>query len=52
MWTYVIVEHSNASQHSVIADSERESVLNSKDIVIVSGNLNLAEGSEKKKKKK
>ena len=52
MWTYVIVEHSNASQHSVIADSERESVLNSKDIVIVSGNLNLAEGSDVEIKKK
>ncbi len=45
MWTYVKVEMSNSEYHTVIANKEKNAELNEGDIIIVSGNLNLAEGS-------
>ncbi len=45
MWTYVKVEMSNSDSHVVIANSEKNAELNVSDIIITSGNLNLADGS-------
>lgn len=45
MWTYVTVEFSNTGYHAVIANKDKNAELNEGDIVIVSGNLNLADGS-------
>ncbi|MDZ4058830.1 MAG: HlyD family efflux transporter periplasmic adaptor subunit, partial [Bacteroidales bacterium] len=45
MWTYVKVEMSNTEFHSVTGHKEKNSEINEGDIIIVSGNLNLAEGS-------
>jgi RND family efflux transporter MFP subunit len=46
MWTYVWIEFSNSQTHAVKANTDRGAELNEGDIVIVSGNLNLADGSE------
>ncbi len=46
MWTYVTVEMSNSSSHVVTANMEKNAELNAGDIVITSGNLNLADGSK------
>lgn len=45
-WTYVNVEMANDSEYAVHANEERNAQLEAGDIVIVSGNLNLAEDSE------
>ena len=45
MWTYVKVEMSNSQYHAVVPNKEKNAELNAGDIIIVSGNLNLAEGS-------
>lgn len=45
-WTYVHVLMSNSESHAIIANEERGAELSEGDQVIVSGNLNLAEGSE------
>lgn len=45
MWTYVTVEMSNKDYHAVTANSEKNAELNPGDIIIVSGNLNLADNS-------
>lgn len=45
-WTYVNVLMSNSSEHAVTANTDRGSELEEGDTVIVSGNLNLADGSE------
>lgn len=45
-WTYVLIEMSNSDSHAVIANTDRGAELNPGDAVIVSGNLNLADGSE------
>lgn len=44
-WTYVNILASNGSSHVVEANAERGSSLSPGDYVIVSGNLNLADGS-------
>jgi len=44
-WVYVNVLNSNAESHAVEANSERGAHLNEGDTIIVSGNLNLADGS-------
>lgn len=44
-WTYVYVVMSNSENHSVIANEERGAILNEGDQIIISGNLNLADGS-------
>lgn len=46
MWTYVLIEMSNSDSHAVVANADRGAELNVGDAVIVSGNLNLADGSE------
>lgn len=45
-WTYVDVLMSNSTEHAVAANRERGAELSEGDSVIVSGNLNLADGSE------
>jgi len=44
-WVYVNIVASNGDSHSVIGNADRGSVLSEGDRVIVSGNLNLADGS-------
>lgn len=44
-WTYVTIITSNADSHVVTANRSRGAVLSEGDRVIVSGNLNLADGS-------
>lgn len=46
MWTYVLIEASNSDSHAVVANTDRGAELNVGDAIIVSGNLNLADGSE------
>lgn len=46
MWTYVLIEMSNSDSHAVVANADRGAELNVGDAVIVSGNLNLADGSD------
>lgn len=45
-WIYVIVMDKNSESAIVKANSERGSVLNEGDEIIISGNLNLADGSK------
>lgn len=45
-WTYVNILSSNSESHVVAANLERGARLEEGDVVIVSGNLNLAEGSD------
>ena len=45
-WTYVDIVRSNSDSHVVRANADRGAVLNEGDRVIVSGNLNLADGSK------
>ncbi|HBG24862.1 MAG: hypothetical protein A2X17_07965 [Bacteroidetes bacterium GWF2_41_61] len=45
MWTYVKVEMTNTGFHAVTANADKNAEINEGDIIIVSGNLNLAEGS-------
>lgn len=49
-WTYVNILMSNSDSHSIKANESRNAVLKEGDQVIVSGNLNLADGSEIKLK--
>lgn len=46
LWTYVHVLMSNSTEHAVTANRDRGASLAAGDSVIVSGNLNLADGSE------
>ncbi len=52
MWTYVKVEMTNTTHHVVVANEDKNAEINAGDIVIVSGNLNLAEGSNVEIKKR
>lgn len=45
-WTYVNILASNASSHVVAANADRGATLSEGDLVIVSGNLNLADESD------
>ena len=45
MWTYVNVAFSNSDSHVVAANPEKNAELNVNDVIITSGNLNLADGS-------
>ncbi|MFA6770635.1 MAG: efflux RND transporter periplasmic adaptor subunit, partial [Bacteroidales bacterium] len=45
MWTYVNVLMTNTESHSVVANKEKNATLDEGDIIIVAGNLNLADGS-------
>ncbi len=44
-WTYVNVLMSNSESHSVVANEDRGAELHEGDQIIISGNLNLADGS-------
>lgn len=46
VWTYVHIIMSNSDSHVIVANTDRNSELAVGDTVIVSGNLNLADGSE------
>ena len=50
-WTYIKIIESNGDSHAVVADSEKGSILNEGDMIITSGNLNLADGNPVKLKK-
>ena len=52
MWTYITIEMSNSDSHAVVANKEKNAVLNPGDVIIISGNLNLAEGSNVEIKKR
>lgn len=47
-WVYVNILHSNSDSYAVVANSGRGAELAEGDMVIVSGNLNLADGSSVK----
>lgn len=49
-WVYVNILHSNSDSYAVEANSDRGAELREGDMVIVSGNLNLADGSSVKLK--
>lgn len=51
MWTYVTIEMSNTESHAVTANIDKNAELNEGDIIITSGNLNLADGSNVEIKK-
>lgn len=46
VWTYVDVIHSNISSFAITGCSRKETTVKAGDIVITSGNLNLADGTE------
>ena len=50
-WTYVNILQSNGDYHAVTANTGRNAILSEGDKVIVSGNLNLADGSKVQLKK-
>ncbi len=52
MWTYVKVEASNSDSHIVVANADKNAELNVGDIIIISGNLNLANDSKVEIKKR
>lgn len=52
MWTYVNVAFSNSDSHVVAANPEKNAELNVNDVIITSGNLNLADGSNVEIKKR
>ncbi len=49
-WVYVTILHSNSDSYAIAANSDRGAELHEGDMVIVSGNLNLADGSSVKLK--
>jgi RND family efflux transporter MFP subunit len=46
VWTYVDVVYSNISQYAVTGNARKETKIEDGDVVITSGNLNLADGTE------
>jgi len=52
MWTYVNVAFSNSDSHVVAANPEKNAELNVNDVIITSGTLNLADGSNVEIKKR
>ncbi len=52
MWTYVNIAFSNSDSHVVAANPEKNAELNVNDVIITSGNLNLADGSNVEIKKR
>lgn len=48
VWTYVDVVHSNISRFAITGCQRKETTIKEGDIVITSGNLNLADGTEVK----
>lgn len=52
VWTYVDIAHSNATQHAITGNAVKETALHPGDTVITSGNMNLADGTPVKVRKK
>lgn len=48
VWTYVDIAYSNLTSHAITGCARKETTLHEGDIVITSGNLNLADGTEVK----
>ena len=48
VWTYVDVAHSNINSFAITGCRRKETTIEESDIVITSGNLNLADGTEVK----
>ncbi len=48
VWTYVDVEMSNIDSHLITGNKEKETTLKESDIVITSGNSNIADGTKVK----
>ena len=48
VWTYVDVLHSNINSFAITGCQRKETIINEGDIIITSGNLNLADGTEVK----
>lgn len=46
MWTYVVIEAANSDSYAVVANKERNAELRSGDVVITSGNFNLADNAQ------
>lgn len=51
VWTYVDVTHSNISSYAITGCKRKETEIHVGDVVITSGNLNLADGTKVKIKK-
>lgn len=51
-WTYVDILHSNIGSHAITGCARKETTLNEGDIVITSGNLNLADDTKVELKQK
>lgn len=45
-WVYVHILNANSESYAIVANEERSATLTEGDLVIVSGNLNLADGSK------
>ncbi len=52
VWTYVDIAHSNIGSYAITGCKRKETEVHTGDIVITSGNQNLADGTEVKIKKK
>lgn len=48
VWTYVDILHSNINSFAVTGCQRKETIIREGDIIIISGNLNLADGTEVK----
>lgn len=48
VWTYVDIAHSNVNSFAITGCKRKETSIAEGDIVITSGNLNLADGTEVK----
>ena len=46
VWTYVDVVYANISSYAVTGSKRKETTIEDGDVVITSGNLNLADGTE------
>lgn len=51
VWTYVDIAYSNLSNHAITGCERKETKLHEGDVIITSGNLNLADGTNVKVKK-
>lgn len=52
VWTYVDILHSNIHSHAIVGNRQKNSTLSKGDIIITSGNLNLANGTPVKPRMK
>ena len=48
VWTYVDILHSNINSHAITGCARKETTINEGDVIITSGNLNLADDTEVK----